>query len=140
MNVSENGYELIRKYEGCRLKAYKCPSGKWTIGYGHTKGVNSRMYISKEVANYFLVVDVQAIEPTLQKWDSIYHWTQNEFDALASFTFNCGVGNFKQLIANGKRSKDVIASKMLLYNKSNGKTLNGLVKRRKEEYKLFTKK
>lgn len=140
MVVSEKGYDLIRAFEGLRLNAYKCPAGKWTIGYGHTRGVKKGMYISEAVATHFLIEDVQRIEPVLNKYDRKYHWTQNEYDALASFAFNCGVGNLNKLLGYGLRSKDTIATKILLYNKSNGKVLKGLVRRRQEEQKLFLTK
>ena len=137
MTVSNNGYNLIKAFEGLRLIAYRCPAGKWTIGYGHTRGVKKGMYISEAVAQHFLIEDVQRVEPVIQKYDKKYHWTQNEFDALASFAFNCGTGNLHKLLGYGTRSKQVIAQKLLLYNKANRKVLPGLVRRREAEQKMF---
>lgn len=137
MVVDENGYNLIKQFEGLRLTAYKCPAGKWTIGYGHTRNVKKGMYISEAVAKHFLIEDVQRVEPVIQKYDSIYHWTQNEFNALASFAFNCGTGNLRKLLGNGTRTKQVIAQKFLSYNKANGKVLPGLTRRRIAEQKMF---
>lgn len=139
MVVDEKGYNLIKQFEGLRLTAYRCPAGKWTIGYGHTKGVKKGMYISKAVATHFLIEDVQRVEPTINSYDGIYHWTQNEFDALASFAFNCGIGNLKKLLKYGQRTKSQIADAILLYNKANGRVLRGLVRRRKAERELFVK-
>ena len=139
MVVDEKGYNLIKQFEGLRLTAYRCPAGKWTIGYGHTKGVKKGMYISEEVATHFLIEDVQRVEPTINSYDGIYHWTQNEFDALASFAFNCGIGNLKKLLKYGQRTKSQIADAILLYNKANGRVLRGLVRRRKAERELFVK-
>ena len=139
MTVSENGLQLIKSFEGLRLTAYRCPAGKWTIGYGHTKGVKKGMYISEEVATHFLIEDVQRVEPVINSYNDIYHWTQNEFDALASFAFNCGTGNLKKLLKYGQRTKSEIADAILLYNKANGRMLRGLVRRRKAERKLFVK-
>lgn len=139
MVVDEKGYNLIKQFEGLRLNAYRCPAGKWTIGYGHTKGVKKGMYISEEVATHFLIEDVQRVEPTINSYDGIYHWTQNEFDALASFAFNCGIGNLKKLLKYGQRTKSQIADAILLYNKANGRVLRGLVRRRKAERELFVK-
>lgn len=139
MVTSETGLNLIKSFEGVRLTAYRCPAGKWTIGYGHTKGVKKGMYISEEVATHFLIEDVQRVEPTINSYDGIYHWTQNEFDALASFAFNCGIGNLKKLLKYGQRTKSQIADAILLYNKANGRVLRGLVRRRKAERKLFVK-
>lgn len=137
MVVDEAGYNLIKTFEGLRLTAYRCPAGKWTIGYGHTRGVKKGMYISKAVATHFLIEDVQRVEPIIQKYDKKYHWTQNEFNALASFAFNCGTGSLHRLLAYGTRSKQVIAQKLLLYNKAKGKVLPGLVRRREAEHKMF---
>jgi len=137
MVVSRKGYDLIKAFEGLRLHAYKCPAGKWTIGYGHTRSVKKGMYISEAVATHFLIEDVQRVEPVIQRYDKKYHWTQNEFDALASFTFNCGTGNLHKLLGYGTRSKQVIAQKLLLYNKANRKVLPGLVRRREAEQKIF---
>lgn len=139
MVVDEKGYNLIKQFEGLRLTAYRCPAGKWTIGYGHTKGVKKGMYISEAVATHFLIEDVQRVEPTINSYDGIYHWTQNEFDALASFAFNCGISNLKKLLKYGQRTKSQIADAILLYNKANGRVLRGLVRRRKAERELFVK-
>lgn len=139
MVTSETGLNLIKSFEGVRLTAYRCPAGKWTIGYGHTKGVKKGMYISEEVATHFLIEDVQRVEPTINSYDGIYHWTQNEFDALTSFAFNCGIGNLKKLLKYGQRTKSQIADAILLYNKANGRVLRGLVRRRKAERELFVK-
>lgn len=137
MVVDEEGYNLIKSFEGLQLIAYRCPAGKWTIGYGHTRGVKKGMYISKAVATHFLIEDVQRVEPVIQRYDNKYHWTQNEFNALASFAFNCGTGSLHKLLGYGTRSKQVIAQKLLLYNKAKGKVLPGLVRRREAEQKMF---
>lgn len=139
MVTSEKGLNLIKSFEGVRLTAYRCPAGKWTIGYGHTKGVKKGMYISEAVATHFLIQDVQRVEQLINSYDSIYHWKQNEFDALASFTFNCGSANLKRLLKYGSRTKSQIADAILLYNKANGKVLSGLVRRRNAERELFVK-
>lgn len=136
MKVSNNCISLIKQFEGCRLQAYKCPAGVWTIGFGHTAGVKEGMKISQAQAELFLLDDLQKYADRVNKYDSKYHWTQNEFDALVSFCYN--IGNIDQLTANGTRSRQVIAEKMLLYNKGGGKVLAGLVRRRKAEYALFT--
>ena len=139
MVVDEKGYNLIKQIEGLRLTAYRCPAGKWSIGYGLTTGVKIGMYISEAVATHFLIQDVQRVEPTINSYDGIYHWTQNEFDALASFAFNCGTGNLKKLLKYGQRTKSQIANAILLYNKAGGRVLRGLVRRRNAERELFVK-
>ena len=131
MNI-EKGLNLIKKFEGCRLKSYRCPAGVLTIGYGHTKGVKSGQVITQAQAEELLRKDIVNFCKKVDKYDKIYHFNENEYNALLSFVFN--IGNLNQLTANGTRSKKVIGEKMKLYTKSGGKTLNGLVRRRNEEY------
>lgn len=137
MKTSEQGINLIKKFEGLRLTAYKCPAGVYTIGYGHTKGVKRGMKITEEQATEYLKTDVQASEKSVERWDSKYHWSQNEFDALVSFTFNCGATNLKSLLKNGARNRTQIAATLPLYRKAGGKVLTGLERRRAAEKKLF---
>lgn len=134
MRISENGLNLIKSFEGCRLTAYKCPAGVWTIGWGHTGGVKPGQKITQAEADQMLVSDMTAYEHKVDKYAS-YHWNQNEFDALTSFAYN--VGSIDQLTANGTRNRATIAEKILQYNKGGGKVLPGLTKRREAERKLF---
>lgn len=135
MKISEKGIELIKKFEGCQLKAYKCAGGVWTIGYGHTNGVKATDIITNAQATEYLKEDLKKYEETVEKYNKIYNWAQNEFDAMVSFAFN--IGNIDQLTAKGTRSSEEITEKMLCYNKAGGKILAGLTKRRKEEKELF---
>lgn len=135
MRTSQKGIDLIKEFEGCRLDAYKCPAGVWTIGYGHTAGVTSGQKISSAQAEAYLRADLEKYEKKVEKYESRYCWTQNEFDAMVSFAYN--VGSIDKLTANGTRTKAVIAEKILLYNKAGEKVLTGLVRRRKAERELF---
>lgn len=137
MKTSDNGVSLIKRFEGCRLKAYKCPAGVWTIGYGHTAGVVEGMRITQEQADAYLRDDIAKYENAVMKYNSVYNFNQNQFDALVSFTFNCGTGNLKNLTQSGKRTIAQISTRILLYNKAGGVTLLGLQRRRKEEKSLF---
>ncbi len=137
MQTSQTGIELIKQFEGCRLKAYRCAAGVLTIGYGHTAGVKSGQEITREQAERFLKEDLLKYENRVKKYDSIYHWNQNQFDALVSFAYN--IGNIDGLTANGSRNTEVISQKILSYHKAAGKVLDGLVKRRKAEQLLFLK-
>lgn len=137
--ISAAGLAIIKKYEGLKLTAYKCPAGVWTIGYGHTSGVKQGMKITAEKAVEFLIADVATAENAVRKYDSIYNWNQNQFDALVSFTFNCGSGNLQTLLNKGKRTIAEISAKIPAYNKGGGQVLSGLVKRRAEEKALFDK-
>lgn len=135
MKISEKGLNLIKSFEGCRLTAYKCPAGVWTIGWGHTGDVTEGKTITQEQADQMLRDDMVAYELKVEKYNGIYGWNQNEFDALTSFAYN--VGSIDQLTARGTRSREVIAEKMLAYNKGGGKVLPGLTRRRKAEQELF---
>ncbi len=134
MKISKNGIELIKKFEGCSLTAYKCPAGVWTIGYGHTGGIGENDKITQSQADEYLVADLAKYEKCVAKYTK-YRWNQNEFDALVSFAYN--IGSIDNLTAKGTRTKSEIAEKILLYNKAAGKVLAGLVKRRRAERELF---
>lgn len=138
--VSDRGVELIAKYEGCRLEAYLCPAGVWTIGYGHTAGVEKGQTLpSKDAAKALLKEDLKKyggyVNECVRKGLVKFPLTQNQFDALTSFCYNCGNGSLRKLVTD--RSAVEIAEKMLLYNKGGGKVLPGLTKRREEERALF---
>ena len=136
--INKSGLNLIKKYEGCKLTSYICPAGVLTIGYGHTgKDVKPNQTISKKKAINLLKKDLARFERHVQTYNYIYEWTDNEFSALVSFAFN--IGNIDQLTAYGTRTRSQIRSAMLKYVKANGKTLQGLVKRRKAELKLFNR-
>ena len=137
MKTSSKGVSLIKQFEGCRLKAYKCPAGVWTIGYGHTAGVKEGDIITQETAESYLRNDLVQYEKAVMNYDGIYHFNQNQFDALVSFTYNCGAGNLKNLTQSGKRTIAQISEKLLLYNKAGGVTLLGLKRRRAAEKVLF---
>lgn len=134
MKTSQKGVDLVKSFEGLRLEAYLCPAGVWTIGYGTTKNVKQGMKITQAQADQMLKDDLVRFENNVKKW-SYLKPNQNEFDALVSFAYN--VGSIDGLTAGGTRSKAVIAEKMLLYNKAGGKVLNGLVRRREAEQKMF---
>ena len=136
MKISKNGINLIKRFEGVRLKAYKAdPSEKkWTIGYGHY-GVEAGLTITQAEAEEYLVKDLAKYEKKVNKYLSKYNFNQNQFDALVSFAFN--IGSIDQLTANGTRNFAMISMKMLEYNKCGGKVLAGLTRRREAERRLF---
>jgi len=138
MKTSQNGIELIKKFEGCRLDAYKAvPTEKYyTIGYGHYgEDVKKGMVITHAQAEAYLRKDIEKFEKAVNALT--FNLNQNQFDALVSFTYNCGAGNLKRLVSN--RTLADIPDAILLYNKSGGKVLKGLVRRRKAERELFLK-
>ena len=135
MRTNKKGINLIKKWEGYRDKAYICVGGVCTIGYGHTQSTELGTTCTKEQAEQWFVEDIERAEKQVKKYDSTYHFTDNEFSALVSFAFN--IGNINQLTANGKRSREEIKKAWLRYNKAGGKVLDGLKKRRSEELQLF---
>lgn len=135
MKISETGINLIKKYEGCVLTAYRDPVGILTIGYGHTKNVKAGQRISMEKADEYLRQDLLAAEKAVNKYK--YDFNQNQYDALVSFTFNCGAENLKKITNNNSRTLEQISARLPNYNKAGGKILAGLVNRRTEEKKLF---
>lgn len=138
MKISKSGIDFIISFEGFCAKAYKCVNTEkyYTIGYGHYgSDVKKDDVITKDEARILLGKDLASFEKKVNKYNDIYDFNQNEFDALVSFAYN--VGNIDQLTAKGTRSREKIAECMLLYNKSGGKVLNGLVKRREAESNLF---
>ena len=138
MKTSKKGIDLIISFEGFSKCACKCvPTEKYyTIGYGHYgKDVASDDTITKKAAIELLKKDLASFEKKVDKYNNVYHFTQNEFDALVSFCYN--VGSIDKLTVNGRRTKDEIADSMLRYTHSGGKELRGLVRRRTMERELF---
>ena len=137
-NLSANGLNLIKSFEGCKLTAYKClpTENYYTIGYGHYgSDVTAGMKITKEQAEELLLQDCKKAIKNVNSFMSKYNFNQNQFDALVSFAFN--VGSINQLTASGTRTLEQISSKITAYNKSGGIVIAGLVKRRAKEKELF---
>lgn len=140
MKISDNGIELIKSFEGFSPKACKCVESEkyYTIGYGHYgKDVAENDTITKSSATELLKKDVESAERKVDKYDSIYNFNQNQFDALVSFCYN--VGNIDGLTKNGTRNISQISTAFTYYNKSGGKVLKGLQSRRLKERELFNK-
>lgn len=144
MKASDKAIELIKKYEGLSLKAYKDYGGIWTIGYGHTRTAKYGMTITKEQAEELLRKDVETFEKELNAVVKV-PLTQNQFDALISFVYNIGISKFKNSkvlkLINDKRF-DEAAEELLKWNKAINQfkqyvVVPGLVRRRKDEYLLF---
>lgn len=140
MNISNTGLNLIKKWEGKPwLTAKRFGNERYlSIGYGHYGAdVKAGMKITMAEAEELLKKDVKKHVDHVNYVNNVYHYdfNQNEFDALVSFSYN--IGSIYQLTDRGNRSKKVIGNKMLLYVKSCGKTLPGLVNRRKAEHELY---
>ena len=142
MKISLEGLSLIKKFEGCKLEAYKCSAGVWTIGYGHTTGVKEGDVCTQEEAEKLLRGDIFKFEEYVQ--DSVkVDLDQSQFDALVAWTFNLGPGNLRsstmlKKLNNGEYES--VPFEMRRWNKAGGKTLDGLIRRREAESLLFESK
>ena len=139
MRTSRKGIEFIKAHEGLRMDAYLCPAGVPTIGYGHTYNVKIGDRITAGQSERFLIGDLIVAETEVNRYG--FDLTQNQFDALVSFVYNIGAGNFrsstllKRLKANPNDPD--IANQFKRWVYGGGKVLPGLVRRRKDEAKLY---
>ena len=142
MKTSKQGIELIKRYEGLRLKAYVCPAGVATIGWGHTKGVKAGMVIDLAEAERMLADDI-AIAERCVNCDA-ENLNQNQFDALVSFVFNVGTANYKKSTLRKKvlanPNDTAIADEFGRWKYANKIVLPGLVRRRQAESDLYFSK
>lgn len=143
--IGINGLRLIKQFEGLKLKAYKCPAGIWTIGYGSTyykdgKKVKENDVITPGQADVLLLGLLESFEKGVDSFtrDDI---NQNQFDALVSFAYNCGLANLKSSTLlqkiNINPNDPTIANEFHKWTRGNGKILPGLVTRRKAESDLY---
>ena len=145
MKISQAGIDLIRRFEGCKLKPYLCPAGYWTVGYGHVIGngktkPEKQLYTQEEV-NELLRTDLVRFEQGVLRYCPV-HLTQFEFDSLVSFSFNLGLGVLQRSTLRRKilrQDKQAAARNILKYNRAGGQVLKGLTRRREAEYRMFTK-
>ncbi len=138
MKTSQKGIDLIKSFESCRLTAYKAVKTEkyYTIGWGHYGSeVKKGMRITQAEADELLVKDLAKFEAKVNKYQSKYRFNSSQYSALVSFAYN--VGSIDGLTNYGKRSIAQISNKILSYNKSGGKVLKGLVRRRQAEKELF---
>lgn len=139
MKTGIKGLNLIKQFEGLRLRAYRCSADVWTIGYGHTASVDANDVITEEQAIKLLRQDIAESERTINK-HVLVPLTQNQFDALVSFVFNIGGGNFRASTLLKKLNAgdyDGAAPEFRRWVIAGGKTLPGLVPRREAESALF---
>jgi lysozyme len=147
MKVNAEGYALIKKFEGCVLKAYKCPAGIWTIGYGNTfyedgmkvkEGDVITQARAEELAKFIIDQFAVTIAPFI-----LQPLNDNQFSACVSLAYNIGTGGFKKSSVfkklNINPNDPTIADSFRLWNKGGGKVLAGLVKRREAEIQLYFK-
>ena len=139
MKISEQGIKFIKEEEGLRTQAYLCPGNKWTIGYGHTKGVQEGQSVTEQQAEDFLREDLVEAEEVVKEHVRV-PLSQGQFDALVSFVFNLGAGHFTSStllrLLNNSQYKDA-ADELSRWVYADGKKLLGLVRRRAKEKKMF---
>ena len=142
MRISQNGIDFIKKFEGCILKAYNDGVGVCTIGYGHTgSDVWYGKVISNAEAEKLLTIDLKRFENYINSLG--LNLNQNQFDAMVSFTFNCGTGalgdnyNTGRCLRNGDYAG--LCNAMLSWCNGSPAVHDGLLRRRKAEIELFNR-
>lgn len=140
MKISQAGKDLIISFEGIRLEAYKCPAGVWTIGVGSTQPpVHPGEVITKKEAMDRFDRDLVKFEKAVDRLVTV-PLTQNQFDALVSFTFNVGEGALAKSTLLKKLNAgdyDAVPAELMKWTKGGGKELPGLVRRRRAEAALW---
>jgi lysozyme len=148
LKYSQSARHITESFEGVKLVAYQDSRGVWTIGYGHTAGVYEGMTCTQEQADIWLAQDIAWAESVVNR-DVHVALTQNEFDALVDFVFNCGSGNFEhstllkdvdRFLSDGvldAQEQAKILADFEMWDKSGGKELAGLLRRRRAEGNLF---
>ena len=133
---------MIKHFESCKLTAYQDSVGVWTIGWGHTAGVKKGDNWTQDEADDILLNDLEKFEGYVNQYVKV-PLTQNQFEALVSWTFNLGPGNLKSstmLTKLNEKSYDEVPSQMKRWNKAGGKVLRGLERRRNAEAAMFSGK
>lgn len=146
-SINKEGLDLIKQWEGLKLKAYRDVIGKLTIGYGHTSdsgnppAVTENMEITKKEAESILRRDLRSCEKHVSKLVTV-PLTDEQFSALVSFCYNVGGGNFKKSNLLKKLNSglyEAIPGELQKWNKSGGKIVTGLANRRAAESGLWVK-
>ena len=138
MKTSGEGIALIKKFEGCRLDAYQCSAGVWTIGFGTTKGVQEGATCTQNEAETLLADDLFEFEKIVHKQVNV-PLQQHEFDALVSWVYNLGGGNLSESTLLVRINDDTDSSRRDIphqirrWNRAGGEVLDGLVRRREAE-------
>lgn len=157
MNVGPQGIELIKRFEGCRSRPYRCPAFLWTVGYGKLmypdqarlkvpdrlayplRAEDNRVFSPEEI-DAFLVEELESTCRGVARLCPASINDQGQFDALVSFAFNCGLGALQRSSIRSAYNRgdiETAADCFLKYTKAAGKELLGLVKRRHSERALF---
>tara|TARA_R100001443_G_scaffold112150_2_gene125470 strand:- start:2605 stop:3060 length:456 start_codon:yes stop_codon:yes gene_type:complete len=139
LKTSQEGISLIKSFEGCELTAYRCSADVPTIGYGHTSGVSDGDTCTQEEAETMLAEDLVEFEDYVKKYVET-NLQQNEFDALVAWTYNLGPANLKEstmLKELNSGNFEEVPRQMKRWNRAGGEVLDGLIRRREAESRLF---
>jgi lysozyme len=139
MKLDDVGFNFLKSQEGCRLLAYQDQAGVWTIGYGCTEGVKPGDQITIDQAESLFKVQLAKYEIAVTEF-TLIPITQNEFNALVSFTYNLGIKSFKsstllKYLNEGLRKG--AADQFLVWCNIDGQHNQGLENRRIRERSLF---
>lgn len=140
--------DLIKSFEGCKLTAYKCPAGVWTVGYGNTSYLKAflpnpqNISITQEQANSLFDNDYNLHKNGVKRYFPVNYLNDNELGALTSFAFNLGIGRLqkstlRKVILNDKQDYAKIHYELQKYSYAAGKQLLGLLRRRSAEFQLY---
>jgi len=147
MKLNKEGADLIKEFEGCKLKAYQCSAKKWTIGYGNTffedgTAVKIGDAITQQKAEQLFELIANEFAGKVAKLVTAMV-TLNQFGALVSFAYNCGVVNLQKSTllkkVNVNPNDITIRAEFMKWNKAGGKVLAGLTRRREAEANLYYK-
>lgn len=139
MRTSQKGIDLIKSFEGLRLNSYQDSVNVWTIGFGTTRGIGPGMTITNDQAEQMLMKDIARFEPEVERLVKV-PLNQHQWDALLSFVYNVGsmnLGTSTLLKLLNARDYAGAAEQLPRWNKAGGKVLNGLIKRRAAERRMF---
>ncbi|MGB0934835.1 MAG: lysozyme [Alphaproteobacteria bacterium] len=142
MRISKNGLKLIKHFEGYFPKAYRCPAGLRTIGYGHLikKGEKFPDRLTHNQAEQLLLNDVKDAESAVHRMITV-PLKQCQYDALVSFTFNLGAGALQRSTLRRKINRhehEDVPKELMKWVRAGGRILGGLVKRRRAEVALYS--
>ena len=147
MKLNKAGADLIKEFEGCKLKSYQCSALRWTIGYGNTffedgTPVVAGNAITQQKAEQLFEIIANEFSAKVAKLVTS-NVTPNQFGALVSFAYNCGVVNLQKSTllkkVNANHNDPSIRAEFMKWNKAGGKVLAGLTRRREAEANLYFK-
>ena len=137
-------YDIVKRFEGCKLQAYKCPAGVWTIGWGSTgPDVSEGSKWTQQQADARLEADLNKFMAGVLRYSPVLNDHPNRLAAVTSFAYNVGLGNYQRSTLRkhiDAKKWDDAAKEFLKWNRAGGKVLAGLTRRREAEQDLFNQK